>query len=108
MRILSSVLEQPHITSTLVLALIPTEGLRLLGFVWRVEAVAGAADGGDQGRLAGMVYLLVPEVPDVDVYDVGTGVEVGAPDAGEYLLAREDLPRVAHEALQKRELAAGE
>jgi uncharacterized protein YhaN len=51
---------------------------------------------------------LAAEVADVDVDDVGAGVEVKAPDVAEDLLAGEDLARVAEEQLGEGKLASAE
>ncbi len=72
-----------------------------------VEAVSGSADRGDEGRDAGTVYLL-SEIPDVDIHDVGAGVEGIVPDGEEDLLARQNLMGMAHEVFEEGELPAGE
>ena len=48
---------------------------------------------------------LLAQVADVDVDDVGAGVEVEAPDLVEQLLAGQHLAGVGHEDLGERELA---
>ncbi len=73
----------------------------------RLEAVASAADRGDKGSLVAAVEL-APEVADVDVHNIGPGVEGIVPDGGEDLLSGEYLARVTHEVLEERELAGGE
>ena len=65
----------------------------------RREPVPHAAHG-----LEALGPELAAQVADVDVDDVGAGVEVVAPDVREQLLAAEDLARVAQERLQQREL----
>jgi hypothetical protein len=79
----------------------------LLGLVVRRESVARSAHSLGHRR-ASPAAGLVAQVADVDVDDVGAGVEVVVPDGGEDLLAAEDVTRVAHEVLQQGELAAGE
>src|SRR5690554_3976631 len=65
-----------------------------------LDAVADAADGGDQ-----VGAELLAQVADVDVDDVGAGVEVVAPHVREQLLTRQGLTAVADQHLGERELA---
>ena len=51
---------------------------------------------------------LAPEVADIDVDHVGSGVEVVTPHVGEQQTARQHLVRVAQESLQEGELASGQ
>src|ERR1700753_1199371 len=64
------------------------------------QAVSGPAQGLDAPGPE-----LLAQVADVDIDDVGPGVEVVAPDVAEQLLARQHLTRVAQERLGQRELA---
>jgi serine/threonine protein kinase len=66
-----------------------------------LEAVARTADGRDERGTIRAVDL-VAQVADVDVHDVGAGVEVVVPDGREDLLPAENLARVAHEVLKER------
>ena len=64
------------------------------------QPVAHAADGLDHA-----VAELAAQVPDVDVDDVGAGVEVVPPHVGQKLFARQHLPGMAEEHLGEGELA---
>ena len=54
----------------------------------RFETVAGAPDGGYEGRFAALVEL-VSQVADIDVHHVGPRIEGIVPDGGEDLLPTE-------------------
>ena len=69
----------------------------------RGEAVPHPTHGLDDA-----VAELAAQVADVDVDDVGAGVEVVAPHVGEQLLAGQHLAGVAQEGLGQGELAGGE
>src|SRR5204862_7729461 len=63
------------------------------------EAVTSMANGLNSG-----LPELGAETADVDVDDVGAGIEGAAPDVLEQLGARADLALVEHEVLEKQEL----
>src|SRR5690606_39446296 len=63
------------------------------------QAVAHAPHGGDP-----VGAELPTQVTDVDVDDVGTGIEVVAPHLAEQLFPGQHLPRVPQERLGEREL----
>src|SRR4051794_16617283 len=67
------------------------------------ERVTGMADGLDDRATE-----LGAQAADVDIDDVGSGVEAAAPDLLEQLCARADLALVEGEVLEQEELAGGE
>src|SRR5215475_14506267 len=68
------------------------------------QAVTGMADRFDRRSGA----KLLAQAPDADVDDVGTGVEVIAPDLGEEPLAADHLTCALEQAVEDLELAVGE
>src|SRR4051812_38365510 len=71
-------------------------GIGLLG----LQHVPAASNGMDQLTRSAAVDL-VPQVVDVDVYDVGEGIEVMIPDVFGNHGPREDPPRMTHEVFQQ-------
>src|SRR2546423_3079423 len=71
------------------------------------QRVADAAHRLDQPRLSAGLGL-APQVADVDVERVRREAEVVTPHAFEDDRPRQDLPRIAEEQLQQRELGPGQ
>src|SRR5690606_9201125 len=78
----------------------------IIRFVHDPESVSGALDRVDQRAVEPAVDLLAQR-RDVHVDDVAGGFEVHVPDLLADLDAAEHAVLVAHEALEKRELAVG-
>src|SRR3569623_1936213 len=66
------------------------------------EAISDAADGVDQRIGLGIVDLAA-DAPDIDVDDVGGGIEVQVPDMLEQHRAGDDAALVAHEIFEQLE-----
>ena len=67
-----------------------------------LEAITHSARAGD-ARLA----EFLPQIVDVDLYNIGAGIVVVAPIVGEHLLFAEHLPRMSEQLLRERELTRG-
>src|SRR5690242_3100815 len=55
-----------------------------------------------------VIAELVAEIPDMDLHDVGSGIEARVPDLLEELRAAHRSSGVLHEIREERELARGE
>jgi hypothetical protein len=75
----------------------------LLRRVGRREPVPGGPNGLDH-----VVTELAAEIPDVDVDEVRSRIEVDAPDLQEQLLTRPNLAWIPHEGREKARFAGGQ
>src|SRR3712207_2373685 len=71
------------------------------------QGVAGPSDGADEALFSGSIYLL-PEVADVDVYQICGEPTILVPHAREQQIAREHPSGVADHELEQLVLAEGE
>src|SRR5258708_13788110 len=68
------------------------------------DAISDAADGMDQRIGLGIVDLAA-DAPDIDVDDVGGGIEMQVPDMLEQHRARDDAALIADEIFEQLKLA---
>src|SRR6516225_3091833 len=73
-----------------------------------VISLGGKLISGTAHRLDQVEAELRPEPPDADIDDVGTGVEIVAPDRRQQLVLADRLARVLHELPEQQELQPGQ
>src|SRR5262249_9018418 len=77
------------------------------GLARSTDTEPDAADGMDE-RIGLLAVDLTAHAPDIDVDDVGGGIEVEIPDVLQQQRARHDLALVANEVLENLEFARQE